>query len=78
MSEIPVEYLYFKPKDVASMVVDVASDILVADRDKNKDLAKDIMKHPEFLKRFEYISSLINKCGDDLVLHIKENKLENK
>ena len=66
MSEIPVEYLYFKSKDVASMAVDVASDILLSDVDMNKEVVKDLMKNPEFLMRFELIAALINKCGEDI------------
>lgn len=75
MSEIPVEYLYFKPKDVAAMAVDVASDIIVSDVIMNKEVVNDIMKNPEFFHRFEEITRLINKCGEDIALYIRTNNV---
>lgn len=66
MSKIPEEYLYFKPKDVAAMAVDVASDILVSDVIMNKEFVKHIMNDPKYLKRFQEIAALINNCGKDI------------
>jgi hydrogenase maturation factor len=66
LQNIPPQYIYFKPKDIAHMAVSISSDILMSDADDNHTTVKMILENTEFLKRFIEISDLINKCGKDI------------